>query len=133
MIVVWLFLTMPWVCLQFVIVVFTDHTHLLFLQALNQLFIQKETTGLRVEYDKQYMSILCSIDNLIQSKHVDKAVPFYDQWKRLKLKTLASDGVIKKDNFKTITLLIYCVKLQPLISDLVLETLLIIEVKGSIL
>ena len=31
MIVVWLFLTMPWVCLQYVIVVFPDHTHLLFL------------------------------------------------------------------------------------------------------
>ena len=30
MIVVWLFLTMPRVCLQFVIVVFTDRTHLLF-------------------------------------------------------------------------------------------------------
>ena len=26
-IVVWLFLAMPWVCLQFVIVVFPDHTH----------------------------------------------------------------------------------------------------------
>ena len=26
-IVVWLFLTAPWVCLQFVIVVFHDHTH----------------------------------------------------------------------------------------------------------
>ena len=31
-IVVWLFLTMPWVCLQFVIVVFPDHSHLLFLK-----------------------------------------------------------------------------------------------------
>ena len=31
MIVVWLFLTMPRVCLQFEIVVFPDHTHLLFL------------------------------------------------------------------------------------------------------
>ena len=30
MIVVWLYLTMPWVCLQFVIVVFSDDTHLLF-------------------------------------------------------------------------------------------------------
>ena len=30
-IVVWLFLTMPWICLKFVIVVFPDHTHLLFL------------------------------------------------------------------------------------------------------
>ena len=30
MIVVWLFLVVPWVCLQFVIVVFPDNTHLLF-------------------------------------------------------------------------------------------------------
>ena len=30
-IVVWLFLEVPWVSLQFVIVVFPDHTHLLFL------------------------------------------------------------------------------------------------------
>ena len=29
-IVVWLFLAVPWVCLQFVIVVNPDHTHLLF-------------------------------------------------------------------------------------------------------
>ena len=29
-IVVWLFLTVPWVCLQFIIVVFHYHTHLLF-------------------------------------------------------------------------------------------------------
>ena len=28
-IVMWLFLAVPWVCLQFVIVVFPDHTHLL--------------------------------------------------------------------------------------------------------
>ena len=27
---VWLFLVVPWICLQFVIVVFPDHTHLLF-------------------------------------------------------------------------------------------------------
>ena len=31
---VWLFLAVPWVCLQFVIVVFPDHTHLLFLISL---------------------------------------------------------------------------------------------------
>ena len=30
-IVVWLFFVVPWVCLQFVIVVLPDHTHLLFL------------------------------------------------------------------------------------------------------
>ena len=29
-IVVWLFLVVPWVCLQFVVVVFPDLTHLLF-------------------------------------------------------------------------------------------------------
>ena len=33
-IVVWLFLTMPQICLQFVIVVFPDHTHLLFMVKL---------------------------------------------------------------------------------------------------
>ena len=31
-VVVWLFLTMPQVCLQFVIVVFPDHNHLIFLR-----------------------------------------------------------------------------------------------------
>ena len=30
-VVVWLFLVVPWVCLRLVIVVFPDHTHLLFL------------------------------------------------------------------------------------------------------
>ena len=30
----WLFLAMPWGCLRFVIVVFPDHAHLLFLIAL---------------------------------------------------------------------------------------------------
>ena len=30
----WLFLPVTWVCLQFVIVVFSGHTHLLFLNAL---------------------------------------------------------------------------------------------------
>ena len=30
-IVVWLFLALPWVCPQFVILVFPDHTHLLFM------------------------------------------------------------------------------------------------------
>ena len=33
--VVLLFLTVPWVCLQLVIVIFTDHTHLLFLCYFN--------------------------------------------------------------------------------------------------
>ena len=36
------------------------------------------------------------MDDFIQSKQVDKAVPFHDTLKMLKLKTNASDGVIKK-------------------------------------
>ena len=32
--VVWLFLAVPWVCLQFVIVVFSDHTHCFFMALL---------------------------------------------------------------------------------------------------
>ena len=32
----WLFITMPRVCLQFVIVVFPDHTHLLFFIGMDQ-------------------------------------------------------------------------------------------------
>ena len=62
----------------------------------------------------------------IQSKHVDKAVLFHGSLKKLKLKTLASDGEIKKDNIKTIPLLIYYVKLytlHPFIIALILETL----------
>ena len=39
-IVVWLFLVVPWVCLQFVIVVFPDHTHLLFCRLLNAKYIR---------------------------------------------------------------------------------------------
>ena len=31
----WLFLAVPWVCLQFVIVIFSDHTHLLFLPSMS--------------------------------------------------------------------------------------------------
>ena len=32
----WLFLTVPWGCLRFVIVVFPDHTHLLFLKKIGK-------------------------------------------------------------------------------------------------
>ena len=32
----WLFLAVPWGCLRFVIVVFPDHTHLLFLAAFKK-------------------------------------------------------------------------------------------------
>ena len=42
----------------------------------------------------------------IQSKHVDKVAPFHDPLKTLKLRTLASDCVIKKD-VTTMPLLVY--------------------------
>ena len=56
----------------------------------------------------------------------DKVVPFRNPLKRLKLKTLASDGVIKKDIVKIIPSLINYVKLymlHPLISALILRNL----------
>ena len=60
----------------------------------------------------------------IQSKQVDKVVPFHDQLKTLKLKTLASDCVIKKD-VTTMPLLVYYDELymfHTLISTLILES-----------
>ena len=50
--VVWLFLAVPRVCLQFVIVVFPDHTHLLFLKTIFCLFY----TGFTVCLDQLYCS-----------------------------------------------------------------------------
>ena len=60
----------------------------------------------------------------IQSKQVDKVAPFNDPLKTLKLKTDASDCVIKKD-VTIMPFLIYYDKsymLHPLISALILET-----------
>ena len=60
----------------------------------------------------------------IQSKQVDKVAPFHDPLKTLKLKTLASDCVIKK-YVTALPLLIYydeLYMLHPLISALILET-----------
>ena len=42
----WLFLAVPWGCLRFVIVVFPDHTHLLF---LNLLFLYLVSSNLMSE------------------------------------------------------------------------------------
>ena len=60
----------------------------------------------------------------IQNKQVDNFPPFHDPLKTLKLKTLASDCVKKKD-VTTMPLLIYyddIYMLHPLISALILET-----------
>ena len=59
-----------------------------------------------------------------QSTQVDKAASLHDPLKTLKLKTLASDCIIKTD-VKTMSFLIYYVKLymlHPLINALILET-----------
>ena len=48
MIVVWLFLAVPWVCLQFVIVLFPDHTRILFLH----LSISNDIVTIKL-YDKR--------------------------------------------------------------------------------
>ena len=64
------------------------------------------------------------IGRFIQSKQVDKVAPFHGPLKTLKLKTLASDCVIKKD-VTTMSLFIYYDELymsHPLISALILET-----------
>ena len=60
----------------------------------------------------------------IQSKQVDKVAPFHDSLKTLKLKTLASYCIIKKD-VTIMLLLIYfdeLYMLHTLISALILET-----------
>ena len=60
----------------------------------------------------------------IHSKQVDKVTPFHYPLKTLKLKTLESDCVIKKD-VTTMPLLIYydeLYMLHPLISALILDT-----------
>ena len=60
----------------------------------------------------------------IESKQVDKVAPFHDPLKTLKLKTLASDSVIKKDA-TTMPFLIYydeLYMLHSLTNALILET-----------
>ena len=60
----------------------------------------------------------------VQSKQVDKVALFNDPLKTLKLKTLASDCVIKKGVTKMPLLIYYdeLYMLHPLISALILET-----------
>ena len=54
MIVVWLFLAVPWVCLQFVIVVFPDHTYLLFFYRTVKKIHPSESLhqSIKSEYDR---------------------------------------------------------------------------------
>ena len=59
-IVVWLFLAVPWVCLQFVIVVFPDHTRLLFLSVVYNSEVYEVTNGsIRLEKKNTKQMKLC--------------------------------------------------------------------------
>ena len=63
---VWLFLTVPWVCLQFVIVVFPDHTHLLFLTPGARhilLLVNKLSAIFRFHYTVMQFSIYFNVRN----------------------------------------------------------------------
>ena len=44
----WLFLAVPWGCLRFVIVVFPDHTHLLFLEQKQLICIKRLLTMFQI-------------------------------------------------------------------------------------
>ena len=73
---------------------------------------------------KNQLFYILPYGRFIQSKQVDKVTPLHDPLKTLKLKTLASDCIIKKD-VTTMPLLIYYDELyvvHPLISALILET-----------
>ena len=65
---VWLFLAVPWVCLWFVIVVFPDHTHLLFLNIgtkfyLNPFTLSKVIVGYNRRICVSLAKIMCVKEN----------------------------------------------------------------------
>ena len=69
-IVVWLFLAVPWVCLQFVIVVFPDHTQLQYFKTALDLHI----LSLRINYEsflmKDYLLPMVQTANLTNGTKV---------------------------------------------------------------
>ena len=70
-IVVWLFLGVPWVCLRFVIAVFRDHTHLLYMyfilcisefRAVFNINVKLRFLDLQyISYSNDFKSFSCSI------------------------------------------------------------------------
>ena len=76
-IVVWLFLAVPWVCLQFVIVLFPDHTHLLFLTiyvTVNTYLISKGVSCVK----RVLCRVSCYYCNMtLQMRHCLLAITFY--------------------------------------------------------
>ena len=51
-IIVWLFLAVPWICLQFVIVIFSDHTHLLFYLLLSKVYVRSNVFRFTMRHHK---------------------------------------------------------------------------------
>ena len=75
MIVVWLFLAVPWVCLQFVIVVFPCHTHLLFVLCHNHPFLNLLTITTRFNLMQQAKKKkLTSLQNKISQMSAERNV-----------------------------------------------------------
>ena len=77
MIVVWLSLGVPWVCLQFVIVVFPYHTHLLF-------FVEQSKPILKLHYaimdKKMFTCYSFFVPNLFEEKRgsiLVFSIPFF--------------------------------------------------------
>ena len=53
----WLFLAVPWGCLQFVIVVIPDHTHLLFLKKISKLAVENARIKKKTSMTFAFLSI----------------------------------------------------------------------------
>ena len=91
----WLFLAVPWGCLQFVIVVFPDHTHILFLalrmhveslvKPCYSTRVLKALTG-KLDIKRFSPSILCTVPWLFESFMVSSDLP--KKKKKLKVMTV---------------------------------------------
>ena len=66
----WLFLTVPWGCLRFVIVVFPDHTHLLYWETSTA--AEEEIEKFIIEVTKTYILPLSARTTQTQLKNADR-------------------------------------------------------------
>ena len=70
----WLFLAAPWGCLRFVIVVFPDHTHLLF---LNTLVLKVKSQLSLAKYHQMQTFNINDTSNMSRQKYVKNNNMFY--------------------------------------------------------
>ena len=78
-----LFLAVPWGCLQFVIVVSPDHTHLLFLIILTIYKNRQKSTGVTVSSSPDSFSLSERIDYSVFSPPSQFPPPILYFWKKL--------------------------------------------------